>query len=218
MRLWSELTPPWQAAFEQAWSAYRARSLPMGAVLVDRDGRIVSRGRNRIFETGSELPENQCVFGHRLAHAEINALIGFDHTTTNVRECTLYATLEPCVLCIGAIRMIGVKDVRYVAPDPVAGGVALLEATDFMRRGGVVPRELGHPVVAFASIALNVAAHLELVAKWQPDRWQAAGLRGVEFGQQLYATDELRRLAESGASIEQVLEHLADGHRAKERT
>jgi tRNA(Arg) A34 adenosine deaminase TadA len=208
--LWAELTTPWQAAFEQAWKAYRAGSLPMGAVVVDRTGRIVGRGRNRIFETTAEVPETQCVFGNRLAHAEINALISLDYRTTNVRECTLYVTLESCVLCVGAIRMVGLKGVRYVARDPVAGGLALLEATDFMRRGGVIPKELGHPAVAFATIALNVAAHLELVDNWKPDRWQVDGLPGVEFGQNLFASGELRRLAESGTSIAHVLEQLAD--------
>jgi len=212
--LWAELTMPWQAAFEQAWKAYRAGSLPMGAVVVDRNGRIVGRGRNRIFETAPELPETQCVFGHRLAHAEINALISLDHATTNVRECTLYVTLESCVLCVGAIRMVGVKDVRYVARDPIAGGLALLEATDFMRRGEVIAKELGNPVVAFATIALNVAAHLELVDKWKPDRWQADGLAGVELGQKLFASGELRQLAERATPIAQVLEQLADDYRA----
>jgi tRNA(Arg) A34 adenosine deaminase TadA/predicted kinase len=210
--LWSELRTPWRAAFEEAWTAYRAGSLPMGAVVVDRDGGIVGRGRNRIFETAAELAESQCVFGHRLAHAEINALIGLNHATTNMRECSLYVTLESCVLCVGAIRMAGLKEVHYVAHDPIAGGLALLEATDFMRRGAVIPKELGHPVIAFATIALNVAAHLELVDNWKADRWQAAGLPGVEFGQQLFATGALRRLADRGTSIAEVLEHLANAY------
>ena len=65
--LWTELTTPWQAAFEQAWKAYRAGSLPMGAVVVGRNGRIVGRGRNRIFETTAEVPETQLLLGNRLA-------------------------------------------------------------------------------------------------------------------------------------------------------
>jgi len=84
--------------------------------------------------------QTQSVFGHRLAHAEINALIGLAHSATNIRECALYSTLEPCVLCIGAIRMVGLKDVRYAERDPVAGGTALLEATNFMRRGATSTR------------------------------------------------------------------------------
>lgn len=210
--MWAELTRPWQAAFEEAWKAYRARSLPIGALVVDRGGVIAGRGRSRIFETAAVPAETQSVFGHRLAHAEINALIGVDHSTTNIRECTLYATLEPCVLCIGAIRMVGLKDVRYAARDPVAGGLALLEATDFMRRGGIVPKELGNPGLALATIALNVAAHLELVERWEPNRWQAAGLPGVDLGVQLYASGELRELADSATTIAEVLERLAKGN------
>lgn len=208
--MWAELTTPWQAAFEEAWKAYRARSLPMGAVVVDRDGVIAGSGRSRIFETGAVPAETQSLFGHRLAHAEINALIGLDHSTMNVRECTLYATLEPCVLCVGAIRMVGLKDVRYAAHDPLAGGLALLDATDFMRRGGIVPKELGNPGLALATIALNVAAHLELVERWKPNLWQAAGLPGVDVGIELYASGELRRLADTGTSVADVLERLAN--------
>jgi tRNA(Arg) A34 adenosine deaminase TadA len=63
----------------------------------------------------------------------------------NVRECTLYVTLEPCVLWVSAIRMVGLKDVRYVTRDPVVGGLALLEATDFMRRGGGGCERVGPP-------------------------------------------------------------------------
>ena len=208
--LWAELTMPWQSAFAEAWRAYQAGSLPMGAVVVDSNGCIVGRGRNRIFESAAELSETQSVFGHKLAHAEINALIGVDHATTDMRECTLYVTLESCVLCVGAIRMVGLKDVRYVERDPIAGGLELLEASDFMRRGGVIPKKLGHPLAAFATIALNVAAHLELVDNWKPDRWQADALSGVEVGQKLFASGELRRLAEKGTPIAQVLDQLAD--------
>src|SRR5207302_7125129 len=74
-----------------------------------------------------------CLFGHRLAHAEVNALVSVDHAAVHARDCVLYTTLEPCALCVGAIRMLGLKDVRYAARDPVAGSLALFEATDFMR-------------------------------------------------------------------------------------
>src|SRR5689334_5510752 len=93
--MWGELMMPWRAAFEEAWNAYQAGSLPVGGVVVDSTGVIVGRGRNRIFESAAVPPQTQSVFGHSPAHAEINALIRVDHSTTNVRECTLYVTLEP---------------------------------------------------------------------------------------------------------------------------
>jgi tRNA(Arg) A34 adenosine deaminase TadA len=81
--------------------------------------------------------------GHRLAHAEINALLSVDHAAINLRECVLYTTLEPCALCVGAIRMLHISQVRYAARDPVAGGLRLLEATPFMRQGLVEAKTPG---------------------------------------------------------------------------
>ena len=46
----NELDEPWHAALELAWEAYLAGTIPVGSVVADADGRIVARGRNRIFE------------------------------------------------------------------------------------------------------------------------------------------------------------------------
>ena len=50
MRAWEELEPAWRAAFELAWEAYAAGSIPVGAVVAN-GATIVARGRNRLFET-----------------------------------------------------------------------------------------------------------------------------------------------------------------------
>src|SRR5205823_11031247 len=71
--------------------------------------------------------------GRRLAHAEMNALLGLDHAHVDVRTCVLYTSLEPCALCVGAIRMLAVPEVRYAAHDPTAGSIELLHASTFMR-------------------------------------------------------------------------------------
>jgi tRNA(Arg) A34 adenosine deaminase TadA len=160
--LWADLAVRWQACLEQAWAAYRAGSLPIGAIVVDRAGQIVGRGRNRIFEVDAETPEARCLSGHRLAHAEVNALISVDHATVNIKECALYTTLEPCALCVGAIRMLALKDVRYAASDPAAGSLSLLEATEFMRRGQVQPQH-EHRSAAFDFGAVRVAVASRLV-------------------------------------------------------
>jgi tRNA(Arg) A34 adenosine deaminase TadA len=136
-RLWDELATPWQVCFEEAWAAYCAGSLPIGAVVVSSDGAIAGRGRNRIFESPPAQLGTTGLTRHRLAHAEINALLSVDHAASNLRECVLYTTLEPCALCVGAIRMLHICQVRYAARDPIAGGLQLLEATPFMRRGAV---------------------------------------------------------------------------------
>jgi tRNA(adenine34) deaminase len=216
--LWAELAAPWKVCLEQAWAAYRAGSLPIGAVVVDPDSNIVGRGRNRIFEMIAEPPENKCLFGHRLAHAEINALISVDHATVDIKQCVLYTTLEPCALCVGAIRMLALKDVRYAARDAAAGSLALFDATEFMRRGDVQAQHLGHAELEVVLIGMNTDALLSISERFELslrlDRWQSAGMQGIDFGRKLFDSSELQRLAHSpGMTIEHVLDELVTNYR-----
>ena len=48
--VWRELEEPWRASLELAWEAYRAGTVPVGAVVAGADGSVVARGRNRIFD------------------------------------------------------------------------------------------------------------------------------------------------------------------------
>ena len=69
---WLSLSLPWQACLEQAWLAYTAGSLPIGAVILDADGAIIARGRTRRHDPRTN---DGLVSGSKLAHAELNALI-----------------------------------------------------------------------------------------------------------------------------------------------
>jgi len=53
------------------WEAYLAGTIPVGAVVVDEAGEVLSQGRNRIFDE----PRDGHLGGSRLAHAEVNALL-----------------------------------------------------------------------------------------------------------------------------------------------
>ena len=61
----------WRECFELAWEAFRAGTIPVGAVVADPSGTIVARGRNRIFD--HTAPPGQLA-GTYIAHAELNAL------------------------------------------------------------------------------------------------------------------------------------------------
>ena len=98
-------------ALEEAWEAERADEVPIGAVLV-MDGRLVSRGRN------SPIARHDPT-----AHAEILALRSAGEWLRNYRMpgATLYVTLEPCLMCFGALVQARVARVVYGAPDPKVG-------------------------------------------------------------------------------------------------
>ncbi|MBR6812980.1 MAG: nucleoside deaminase [Tidjanibacter sp.] len=111
-----------QMAISEAKKALEEREVPIGAVVVCR-GRVVGRGHNLV-ET----------LGDATAHAEMQAITAATSTLGGkyLKECTLYVTVEPCVMCAGAIAWSQVGRVVYGAADPKRG---------FMRFG----RELLHP-------------------------------------------------------------------------
>jgi len=98
-------------ALELARMAAEHGEVPVGAVLV-QDGEIVGEGWNQ--PVGSSDPS---------AHAEIMALRQAAARLGNYRlpDTTLYVTLEPCVMCAGAIIHARVKRLVYGAPDPKTG-------------------------------------------------------------------------------------------------
>jgi tRNA(Arg) A34 adenosine deaminase TadA len=114
----------WRECFELAWEAFRAGTIPVGAVVADPFGAIVARGRNRIFE--ETAPPGQLA-GTYIAHAELNALAALpSHPAREGHgpydRHTLYTTLEPCALCIGAALMVMIGEVRYASTDRYGGG------------------------------------------------------------------------------------------------
>jgi tRNA(adenine34) deaminase len=119
---WERLDSPWRAAFGLAWDAFADGTVPVGAVVVDENGTIVAEGRNRIF--ADSAPPKQ-IAGTRLAHAEVNALAQLP-TDRRWSACTLYTTLEPCVLCVGAASVATVGRIRFAGSDVYSGSSALV--------------------------------------------------------------------------------------------
>jgi len=102
-----------EEALRAAQRALEAGEVPVGAVVV-REGRIIGRGWNR--NIGDSDPT---------AHAEIVALREAAAALGNHRleDCDLFATIEPCSMCAGAVVHARIKRLVYGADDPKAGAV-----------------------------------------------------------------------------------------------
>ena len=100
-----------RAAIAEAQSAEASGEVPVGAIIV-HNGEIIGRGQNRVLRDSDPT-----------AHAEIVALRAAGQALENYRleDCTLYATLEPCAMCAGAILHARIARLVYAAPDPKAG-------------------------------------------------------------------------------------------------
>ncbi|HTI42908.1 MAG TPA: tRNA adenosine(34) deaminase TadA [Vicinamibacterales bacterium] len=101
------------AALEQARLALSAGEVPIGAVLVI-DGEIVARGYNQ--------PISAC---DPTAHAEVLVLRDAARHVGNYRlpNAEVYVTLEPCLMCVGALIHARVREVIYGALEPKTGAL-----------------------------------------------------------------------------------------------
>lgn len=135
------------AALELARQAEQAGEVPVGAVVV-KDGVIIGRGSNA--PIGRHDPS---------AHAEMLALRDAAQNVGNYRlvGCELYVTLEPCLMCVGAMFHARIARVIFGASDPKTGAAgSVLDLFEEQRlnhhaevRGGVLAAECGSVLSQF---------------------------------------------------------------------
>jgi tRNA(adenine34) deaminase len=130
----------WMAlAIKQAVKADTEGEVPVGAVIV-KDGQLITRAHNQPISTNDAT-----------AHAEIQLLRAAGKLQKNYRliNTTIYVTLEPCAMCLGAMMHARIKRIVYGASDPktgVCGSHVDLSSESFFNHemeisGGVLEKE-----------------------------------------------------------------------------
>jgi tRNA(Arg) A34 adenosine deaminase TadA len=101
-------------ALAQACDAAEAGEVPVGAVLVNDEGIVLAAAANMV-----EAEQNPAAHAEMIVLAQAWAARGQKY----LADCTLYVTLEPCVLCAGAIAAFRVRKLVFGAYDPKTGAV-----------------------------------------------------------------------------------------------
>lgn len=105
-----------QIAYEEAIKAFHDKEVPVGACLVDKDGEVISKlGNNR------ERKNNSVGHAEILCIQEASEKLG----SWRLMGTTLYVTLEPCLMCMGAIQQARVSRLVFGAYDPKGGALSL---------------------------------------------------------------------------------------------
>jgi tRNA(adenine34) deaminase len=131
-------------ALDEARAALATGDVPVGAVVVDGAGAVIGAGRNEREATGDPL-----------AHAEIVALraAAAGRGAWRLDDCTLVVTLEPCVMCAGAVLAARVPRLVFGAWDEKAGAVGSVQDVLRDRRGP-------HSIEVVAGVAADECAAL----------------------------------------------------------
>lgn len=132
------------AALAEARTALEHDDVPVGAVVVDAKGTVIGRGRNE-----RELRHDPT------AHAEVLALrdAAAARGNWNLADTTLVVTLEPCIMCAGAILQARIPSVVFGAWDDKAGAAGSVH--DLLR-----DRRLPHRVEVTAGVREEESAEL----------------------------------------------------------
>ena len=114
-------------ALKEAKKAYKINEVPVGCIIV-KDGKIISRGYNKREKTQNPL-----------AHAEIICINKACKKINNWRldGCDLYVTLQPCQMCLGAIKQARISNVYYGAktedvPDDISTYIECRECSEIL--------------------------------------------------------------------------------------
>ena len=100
-------------ALKEAFKASQIDEVPIGCVIV-KDNKIIARGHNK-----REIKNDVT------SHAEMEAIRKANKKLNSWRlvDCDLYVTIEPCIMCMGAIYQSHIRKIYYGAPDPKGGAV-----------------------------------------------------------------------------------------------
>lgn len=129
-------------ALAEAKKAYDLREIPIGAVVVCK-GKVIGRGYN-LTEQLNDVT----------AHAEMQAFTAAAQTLGGkyLKDCTLYVTIEPCVMCAGASYWTQISRIVYGAKEEKRGFTKInqnLLHPKTLLKGGILAKECGTLMSAF---------------------------------------------------------------------
>jgi tRNA(Arg) A34 adenosine deaminase TadA len=135
-------------AIAEAEAAAAGGEVPVGAVLVDSEGRVLAAAGNRV-ETDRDPTAHAELLVLRAGAAQLGA--------KHLAECDLYVTLEPCAMCAAAIALARLRRLYFGAYDPKGGAVEhgprLFDHSTTHHRpeiyGGIEERRAGELLRAF---------------------------------------------------------------------
>lgn len=201
--MWKDLSVQWQTAFLEAWDAFKAGSIPIGAVIADEKGNIIIKEHNR-------AAENETLNRH-ISHAEANALRSLDTSMYNPKTLTLYATMEPCPMCMGTAVMSNIKHLRYAARDTYCGAVHIKDNDPY-----ITGQRLDYVLVGgdmeFVQLTIQSYHELGYISRGASDKvlncFRSIDEKAVALAEKLYDEKKLDLFSEKEMDFSEVYDFI----------
>ena len=201
--MWKDLSVQWQTAFLEAWDAFKTGGIPIGAVIADEKGNIIIKEHNR-------AGENETINRH-ISHAEANALRSLDTSMYNPKTLTLYATMEPCPMCMGTAVMSNIKHLRYAARDPYCGAVHIKDNDPY-----ITGQRLDYVLVGgdmeFVQLTIQSYHELGYISRGASDKvlncFRSIDEKAVALAEKLYDEKKLDLFSEKGMDFSEVYDFI----------
>lgn len=205
--MWNELDKAWQEAFRLAWDAYKKGTIPIGSVVVNKEGELISEGQNQIFDLKGKSP----LAGTNMAHAEMNALYGLneiDHP--EIRSYTLYTTMEPCPMCFGTAVMMNIRNIYYAADDGFAGATSLNDKLDYIMRKDIKILKVGGELEAFQLILQSSYEYKRNHPRIENilSSWRDVNKLAIDMGKELFESGYFDNAIKQNKSIEVIYKEV----------
>lgn len=215
--MWKDLSIEWQEAFKLAWEAYQRGTIPIGCIITTKDGEIVSKGRNRIFDKKSSNP----LAGSNMAHAEMTALFNLKaEEHPDIRTYKLYTTLEPCPMCFGTMVMMNIRNIHFGGRDGFAGALQLNEKMDYIKNKNINIIQGSQEIEEFQLILQTAYEYNRNHPRIEEvlDTWRAINKLSIDYGKKLNEIKYFELAASKKKPIEEVYDEVMDGyHKFKEQ-
>ena len=201
--MWNDLSNIWQAAFEEAWTAFGNGCIPIGAALSDENGRLILRDRNR---NNDEETVNK-----HTAHAEACLLNRLDTVRYDPKRVTLYTTMEPCPMCMGTIIMSNIRHISTAALDPYCGMLHLLDTEPYYKSQQA---EYTYDGDEKELVQLTIQAYYELRyislgnGTGVLERFKEQNNKAVELAEILYSDKKLDLFISEGREMRYVYDYI----------
>lgn len=208
--MWDNLSQAWKTCFEQAWLSYCSGSFPIGAAITDENGKVISAGRNKVYEKSQEPGQ---IYSNKIAHAEINSILKIDNleTNRNRKKYSIFSTMEPCALCFGAIVMSSIKTIHYAAGDGLAGATNLVNGNDYITGKSI---SVHGPHKELEIVQLVLKTDFVLRRGHDIDRiitpWKRDCPKGVEIGERWFSDEKLQEAKRKGRPFKDVFNEIME--------